>query len=307
MKKKIKKNKIKKEKKPFPHITRGALKTLFLDYFIIILGTFIYAFSVDYFIAPNHISAGGITGVSTLINYVTGFPIGVSTIIINIPLIFLAFKSFGMGMLIRTAVATFSTSVFIDALEPFITPYKSDNLLLAAIFGGAIGGIGLGLVFLRGGTTGGTDIIAKLIKKKKPHRSVGTNMLMCELFIMVAVLAVYKSIESVMFSVIVIFLMTKCIDYVVYGASQSKLIMIITDRKEQIVQRIFEDEESRGITLIPAKGAYTNTSKDVILTVVRPNEVIRVNKVVKDVDPNAFTIISDASEVYGDGFQKADN
>lgn len=307
MKKKAKENKIKKEKKPHPHITKGALKTLFLDYFIIILGTFIYAFSVDYFIAPNHISAGGITGVSTLINYVTGFPIGVATILINIPLIILAFKSFGMGMLIRTAVATFSTSVFIDALEPFITPYKSENILLAAIFGGAIGGIGLGLVFLRGGTTGGTDIIAKLIKKKKPHRSVGTNMLMCELFIMVAVLAVYKSIESVMFSVIVVFLMTKCIDYVVYGASQSKLIMIITDRKEQIVQRIFEDEESRGITLIPAKGAYTNTDKDVILTVVRPNEVIRVNKVVKDVDPNAFTIISDASEVYGDGFQKADN
>lgn len=306
MKKKAKPNNDRPEKTR-PHITKGTVKTLIADYFIIMLGTFIYAFSVDYFIAPNHISAGGITGVSTLINYLTGFPIGVSTIIINIPLIIIAFKSFGIGMLVRTAFATFFTSAFIDVLQLFITPYESDNLLLAAIFGGAIGGIGLGLVFLRGGTTGGTDIIAKLIKKKKPHRSVGTNMLMCELVIMVAVLAVYKSIESVMFSVIVVFLMTKCIDYVVYGASQSKMIMIITDKKELIVSKIFEDEESRGITLIPAKGAYTKTDKDIILTVVRPNEVIRVNKVVKDIDPNAFTIISDASEVYGDGFQKSDN
>lgn len=307
MKKKTKKAENKVEKKNRPHLTKGAVKTVILDYAIILLGTLIYAFSVDYFIAPNHISAGGITGVSTLINYLTGFPIGVATIIINIPLIIIALKNFGIGMLIRTAFATFFTSTFIDLLQLFIKPYESDNLLLAAIFGGAIGGIGLGLVFLRGGTTGGTDIIAKLIKKKQPHRSVGTNMLMCELFIMIGVLAVYKSIESVMFSVIVVFLMTKCIDYVVYGASQSKMIMIITDKKDSIVKKIFEDEESRGITLIPAKGAYTKTDKDIILTVVRPNEVIRVNKVVKDIDPNAFTIISDASEVYGDGFQKSDN
>ena len=108
-----------------------------------------------------------------------------------------------------------------------------------------------------------------------------------------------------MFSAIVIFLTSKCIDYIVYGASQSKMIMVITDKKDEIVKKIFEDEDCRGITLLPAKGAYSGNDKNIVLTVVRPNEVIRINKIVKDIDPNAFTVISDATEVYGDGFQKS--
>lgn len=292
-------------KKPKTKLKASTVKTVILDYSIILLGSLIYAFAVDYFIVPNNISAGGVTGIATLVNYGTDFPIGVVSIIINIPLIIAAFKCFGIGMLIRTAFATFFTSIFIDILNLFITPYQNENTLLAAIFGGAIGGIGLGLVFLKGGTTGGTDIVAKLIKKYRPHLSVGTIMLVCDLLVVTATFIVFKSIESVMFSAIVIFLTSKCIDYIVYGASQSKMIMVITDKKDEIVKKIFEDEECRGITLLPAKGAYSGNDKNIVLTVVRPNEVIRINKIVKDIDPNAFTVISDATEVYGDGFQKS--
>ena len=136
-------------KKPKTKLKASTVKTVILDYSIILLGSLIYAFAVDYFIVPNNISAGGVTGISTLVNYGTGFPIGVASIIINIPLIIAAFKCFGIGMLIRTAFATFFTSIFIDILNLFITPYQNENTLLAAIFGGAIGGIGLGLAICR--------------------------------------------------------------------------------------------------------------------------------------------------------------
>lgn len=284
-----------------------SFKQFIIDYAVITLGCLIYAFAVEYFIAPNKISGGGVTGIAILINYITGFPTGSCTFLINIPLIVAALIQFGFGMLAKTAYATLLSSFFIDIFDMFVTPYTTENTILPSIFGGVIGGIGLGLVFLRGGTTGGSDILAKLIRKKRHNFSIGKIMIITDLIVITATLIVYKSIESALFSLIVIFLMGKAIDYVVYGNSQSKMILVITEKKEEIISKIFEDDDCRGITIIPAEGAYSGNEKNVLLTVVRPNEVVGVNNIIKSIDSNAFTIITDATEVYGAGFKKTEN
>lgn len=278
-------------------------KTFITDLFCIFAGSAIYAFSVDYFIAPNKISTGGITGIATMLNFITGFPIGIAVIIINIPLLAFSFKLFGKDLLVKTLTAIILSSVLIDYFGSFITPYKTDNKLLSAVFGGLLTGAGLGLVFLRGGTTGGTDIIAKLIKLKLPQFSMGTTVLFCDVVIILAAYFVYGNIESVLYSSVVFILSSKGIDYVVFGATKSRLLLIITEFKDEVIKNIF-NEINHGITVLPAEGAYTRENKNVLLTVVRPNEIGKITEIIKNTDPDAFTVITEAAEVMGLGFNK---
>ena len=284
-------------------INKSDIKVYLTDLLFIIVGSALYAFSVDYFIAPNNFSTGGVTGIATMFNYITGFPIGTSIIIINIPLLIFSFRHFGIDMLVKTLSATVLSSILIDLFGKYIIPYNADNKLLAAVFGGLLTGLGLGLVFLRGGTTGGTDIIAKLIKLKLPQLSMGTTVLFCDSVIILAAYFVYGNIESVLYSLIVFIISSRGIDYIVFGASRSRMMLIITELKDEVTRNIF-NEINHGITLLPAEGAYTGKNKNVLMTVVRPNEVAKINKIIKNTDPNAFTVITEAAEVMGLGFNK---
>ena len=280
-------------------------KEVILDIVICIAGSFIYALAVNCFVAPNDISSGGVTGLAILINYLWKLPIGASIFILNVPLFVMSFVVLGKRFIIKTLFSTAMTSVLIDLGVYFMPAYSGDKLL-AALFGGALMGIGLGIIFTRGSTSGGTDILSRLLRKKFPHVSMGRFMMVCDMCIALLAGVVYKNIESILYAMIVFLLSGKAIDIVLYGADKGKMMMIITDKSAEISKAI-TDETPRGVSILPVQGAYTGAERHMLLTVVRPSEVTKMRKIVKRFDEKPFIIISDASEILGLGFKPTDN
>ncbi len=282
-------------------------KTYYLltDFSVWCLGAALYAVAVDCFSSPNDIAPGGVTGIATLINYLTNFPIGVMVLILNIPILIAAYRKFGVRFITRTLVGTLLASVFIDLGTLFLPVYTGDRLL-ASMFGGAFAGIGTGLILLRGATTGGTDILSRLLKIKFPHVSLGSFILIMNFVVMVLAGVVYGNIESMLYSAIVFVLSSRAVDYVVVGASKSKMLLIVTTLGDIIPKRIIADV-GRGVTVLPVTGAYTGEEKKCLMTVARPNEVANIKRIVREIDPAAFVIMTEAGEVFGNGFKTDDN
>lgn len=280
-------------------------KDIFLDLVICTLGAFIYAIGVNCFITPAEISSGGATGLAILANYLWDFPVGAAMFVINVPLFIISFIVFGWRFITKTLFSTFMTSLLIDVGAMFLPQYKGDTLL-AALFGGAIMGVGLGVVFTRGSTSGGTDILGRLLKLKLPHYSMGRLVMICDLFVVLLAGVVYKNIESILYATIVFLVSSKSIDFVLYGTDKGKMMMIITDKAEEI-SKAMTTETPRGVSILPVQGAYTKTDKKMLLTVVRSNEVQKMRKIIKRFDNQPFIIISDATEILGLGFKSTDN
>lgn len=280
-------------------------KEVFLDIVICIAGSFIYAVGVNCFISSNDISSGGATGLAILINYLWDLPIGASMFVLNIPLFIISFVVFGWQFIVKTLFATLSVSVLIDVGALFLPAY-SGNTLLAALFGGALMGVGLGVIFTRGATSGGTDILGRLLKKKLPHISMGRLVMICDLFVVMLSGLVYRNIENILYATIVFLVSSKAIDFVLYGSDRGKMMMIISPKAEEIAKAITA-ETPRGVSILPVQGAYTGEEKHMLLSVVRPHEVATIRKIVRRFDEQPFIIISDASEILGLGFKPTDN
>lgn len=285
------------EKKKYAYGVKGFL----WDMLAFVAGSICLSVSVNMFTAPNNIAPGGVTGLSTIINYVTGFPIGASIIIINIPLFIIALKVFGSRFLTRTAVMTVMSSVFIDVFALFINPYTGDKLL-ASLFGGLLSGIGYGLVFVRGATSGGTDIIGRLLKRRFSHIPMGTLVMIMDMVVVVISGFVYKNIESMLYAAIVFFISGRVVNYLIYGAGNGKMILTVSTKGSEIAETIVS-ETRRGVTVIPVQGAYTGEDKKMLVNVVRPSEVQKIYSIIKRCDPDAFVIISAADEILGYGFK----
>ncbi|MCD7775135.1 MAG: YitT family protein [Clostridiales bacterium] len=283
----------------------SAAKEIILDIVICTAGSFIYALAVNCFVASNDISSGGITGLGILINYLWDLPIGASIFVLNVPLFIIAFIVLGWRFIVKTLFSTFLTSLFIDLGDLFMPSYSGDKLL-AALFGGALMGIGLGIIFTRGSTSGGTDILSRLLKKKYPHLSMGRLMMVCDMCVALLAGLVYRNIESILYAVIVFLVSGRTIDFVLYGASRGKMMMIITSKSEEISKAI-TSETPRGVSILPVQGAYTGEERHMLLIVVRPQEVTKIRKIVKRYDEQPFIIISDASEILGLGFKSGDS
>lgn len=281
------------------------VKELLLDILICSAGAFIYAVGVNCFVSPNDISSGGATGLAILANHLWGFPIGSAMFAVNIPLFIISLFVFGWNFIVKTLFSTFMTSLFIDLGTLFMPQYEGDKIL-AALFGGAIMGIGLGIIFTRGSTSGGTDIMGKLLKKAFPHISMGRLVMISDLCVVLLAGVVYKNIESILYATIVFLVSSKSIDLVLYGSDSGKMMMIISDNAEKIAKAI-TSETPRGVSILPCQGAYTGTAKHMLLSVVRPQEVPKIRKIVKRFDEKPFIIISDASEILGLGFKPTDN
>ncbi len=281
------------------------VKDIILDIVICSAGSFIYALAVNCFISANGISSGGVTGLAILINYQWEFPIGASIFILNVPLFIISFIALGWRFIVKTLFTTFMTSVLIDVGVYFMPTYSGDKIL-AALFGGALMGIGLGIIFTRGSTSGGTDILSRLLKKKFPHLSMGRLMMICDMCVALLAGLVYGNIESVLYAIIVFLVSGKTIDFVLYGTSSGKMMMIITSKSEEISQAI-TSETPRGVSILPVQGGYTGEEKHMLLTVVRPQEVARIRKIIKRFDSQPFIIISDATEILGLGFKSGDS
>ena len=276
------------------------IKNILRDLFLVVSGSAIFSISVNMFSSPNNIVQGGLTGIGTVMNYLFSLPIGAVMLVLNIPLFALALRQLRLKFVIKTVISTFIFTSLIDLGAYIIPAYKGD-VLLGCIFCGVLSGVGLALVFLTGSTTGGTDIIAMLIRKKRPDISVGNIMLLADLGVIGLSFLVYGKIESIMYAVIVIFISAKAIDFVLYGREHTKLIFIITTRKEQLLSSILL-EIGRGASVIPVTGGYTGKEKNLILCAAKKIEIREILRLTADSDPEAFTVICDAGQVVGKGF-----
>ena len=286
---------------------KAQVVTFVKDFFVCLLGTLIYAVSINYFVEPMAFVPGGVTTLAIIVHHFVPFiGIGAFVFLMNIPLFLLAFRKLGVWFVLKTAGVAGLLALSIDLVDylfsKFGLRYSGDEKILAAIFGGIICGVGIGLVFTRGVTTGGTDIIVRLLKLRFPHLSVGKLVLIVDFTVILFAGLVYRSMETILFSLVVVLLDSFGVDYVLKGRSDSKMLLIVTDHYEEVKTDII-GQCDRGVTILDATGGYTGEPKKMLLTVVRAPEVIRVRRIVAKYDERPFIIISDSSEVLGEGFK----
>ena len=267
------------------------------EYIIVALACVVMAFNINYFFVGNKLAEGGVSGLSLIIHYLSNIDVSYLYFALNIPLIILAYIFLGKNFLLKTFFATFVLSVFLKVFASFSEPL--DDILLAAIFGGAINGIAIGIVFYAGGSTGGMDIIAKIINK---YTGIPiSRILLTTDFIVLSMVAVIFGKVIFMYTLISLVISSKMIDIIQVGIYSAKGITIITTKEDEIRKRIMEDT-GRGITLIDAKGGYTQKEIGMLYCVVGQYQLIKVKTIVKEVDPSAFMIVADVHEVIGNGF-----
>lgn len=281
---------------------KKSVKTFIVDMLFYIVGSCIYATGVLLFTEANELSPGGVTGIALLLNHLWNLPTGMMVLVINIPLIIAGFIVFGKKFIVKTAVATVVLSLCLDIMEVFV-PQKEFDPFLASVFGGIVMGAGVSLILMRGATTGGTDIVAKLINHRFPFVSMGRIVMAVDAIVVIVSAIVYNNFQSALYSVVMLFAATKVMDMFLYGGDKGKLMHIITQKPDEVSAEIFSKID-RGATRIDAKGAYTGNERPMLLCAVRPSQVSLLQKAIKTVDPAAFVIISDAGEILGEGFKK---
>ncbi|MCM1544425.1 MAG: YitT family protein [Ruminococcus sp.] len=278
------------------------IKHIAVDNIMIIIGSVLFSISVNMFSVPNGIVQGGLTGVSIMLNRLLPLiPVGTSIFVLNVPLFAAGWLKIGRPFILKTAVATFIFSAMIDLGELFIPPYLG-NPLLAALFCGVFSGAGLALVLISGATTGGSEIIAMLVRRKAPNVSIGRMILIVDLVIISVSYFVYRNIESIMYAAVAMFVSSKMIDFIITGAGHNKMIFVITSAPKKISTAIMTKMQ-RGVTVLPATGGYTGNEKSMLFCVARASEISKINRLVAETDSKAFTVISDVGEVFGEGFR----
>ena len=271
-----------------------------VKYALVALGSALFAAGFQFFLYPNSIIVGGVSGIAMIINYLVGLPVGIMTIVLNIPLFIIAWKHFGGKFIISSLVGMLLSSVLVDVLA--VVDYSpTDDMLLACLIGGAIKGLGLGLIYYAGATTGGTDIIAKFVRLRFPYINFGTIVLLTDAVIIIAFAAIFDRVEAAMYAVIAMFVVSKVIDLVLYGIDNSSVCYIISENSEQLVKDI-TDKLHRGVTILSGEGAYSHKDKQVLLCVIKRTQIADIRKIIRNIDENAFFIVSDAKNVFGKGF-----
>lgn len=269
----------------------------------ILAGLLLCAMAYNMFLIPNNVAPGGFTGIAQLINHALGFPVGLTTLALNVPLFLLSAKSLGLKFGVRSLFASVGLSLFIDVLPlPSVIPIDTtERLLLAALFGGVLGGAGFGLIIRGNATTGGTDMLAKLISSHFHSVSLGAVMFAVDGMVIIASAFVFD-VVSAMFALISTFLMSKMIDFLVDGLNSARAYFIISDESERIARRVM-DEMERGITGLNGQGMYSGADKKVLLCVISRTESPQLRAIVSDCDPRAFVIATDVHEALGEGFR----
>lgn len=265
-----------------------------------VFGAAIYAVGIAWFFRPVSMVSGGVTGIAMVINLITHWPVGVMIIILNIPLFILALKKYGLQFMLNSLVGMAAGAIFIDLLSMVKVEITTDPLL-AAIYGGVITGLGCGIVYSAGSTQGGTDVLSKLLRERLPYINFGTFILAMDAVIVAVYALLFKKYDIAMYTVIAVFIATKVIDTVLYGVSQSKLCHIISEYSEEIKADIVSSLH-RGVTMLNGKGAYSGQPKQILLCVVKRQQIVEIKRIVKNIDKSAFVIITDTRDVFGKGF-----
>lgn len=267
---------------------------------IITLGAVIYALAFDWFVAPNQIAMGGVTGLAQIVNaLVPVLPVGVLSILVNVPLFLAGWRLLGGRLLVSSLYAMAVSSLAIDVIA-WMHTFPPMDPILATLYGGAGMGVGLGLVFSQGATTGGTDIIGKLLKLKFPWLPIGKLVMIPDMVVVILAAVVFGTVNAALYGLIQMYLLSKVMDMILYGWDTSRVAYIITDRWEETVQGLLD--MNRGVTLLQGKGAYTGAEKQVLPVAFRQREIVPIKRMLREIDPKAFFIVCDAHEILGEGF-----
>ena len=272
------------------------------EYLIITVGCFFYAVSINYFFISNHLAEGGVAGICLILFYLFKLPVGIMYFVINIPLLIMGWKLVGRDFLFKTLYGTSCLSFLITLTETWKGP--SNDIMLGSIYGGVLIGIGLGHIFMVNGSTGGTDVVARILNRYFDI-PLGRTMLILDVVIL-GIAAIFFGKEIVMYTLISMTIVSKAIDYFQDGYTKAKGITIISSKSEEIKERIM-NETGRGTTIIKGEGGFTGNEIDLLFCVVSKFEVTKVKTIVKETDSFAFLTISDVSEVLGEGFKALNN
>ena len=265
----------------------------------IALGCALGALAYPLFLVPNHIAPGGLTGLATVLNYLFRWPVGTTSLVMNVPLFIIGYRAMGRVFVIRSLVATVLFSVLIDLIP---VPPMTEQPLLGAVFGGVLLGAGLGLILRGGATTGGTDMVARMIHNRFQHISVGAILFFIDCCV-VLMAGFFIEAEYALYAFVALYAASKLIDVVMVGLTREKACYIISTQHEQVKREIMEKLD-RGVTVLHAEGGYSGQERPVLLCVLSAQELGRLKAIVREADEDAFLFISDAHEVLGEGFRK---
>ena len=276
----------------------GKVKDFMMDLPYDVAGSILYALGVYTFAKSSNFAPGGISGLALIFNYLWNLPIGTMSLVLNIPVVIVSYRVLGKWFLFKTmAIST----LFLDVVFPLF-PMYTGNPFLAAVFSGVTMGAGLALIYMRGSSTGGTDFLIVAAKKLFPHFSMGQITMLADGAIIVLGWPVYGNMDAVLYGVVSAFAASVVVDKIMYGAGAGKLAIIITTEAKRISQHI-DETVGRGSTLIEAIGAYSDAPRELILCACSKSEIYKVQNAAHEIDPDAFVMITEANEVFGEGFK----
>lgn len=270
---------------------------------LLLVGILIYDIGTHAFVEPAQVAPGGAIGVALLVNHLTNLPIGMMTMATNIPLLILAWFYLSRRFAVTTAVTTALSSLVLDVLVAPLCPVYTGDRFLCSLYGGVVIGVGMALIFLAGTTTGGSDILGYLLQKKRPQMSIGRALLLVDGIVLVVSIFVFGNIDAALFGLVTLFAQTKVIDGIIYGGEVSTMATVVTKNPEAIAERVIVDLD-RSATLLKAQGAYSKEDTTLLLCTVRKSQFPRLKRIIYEVDPDAFMMATETSEVLGFGFKE---
>jgi uncharacterized membrane-anchored protein YitT (DUF2179 family) len=280
----------------------GGTKRYTLMFLKILIGSILDAAGISFLLYQNGIIMGGVMGISMILNRLLTTPVGLVTIALNVPLFILAWKRIGSSFFIGSLMGLVLSSVILDLFGLIPPIVLTENPILAGIFGGVVSGFGQGLIYAAGGSTGGVDIVAKILRHYFPYIDYGKIVMGLSAVIFIAYAVVFEAYENSLYSVFTAFIISRMVDTVLYGLNYSKVCYIITEKSEEVSKAITQ-ELSRGVTMLYGRGAFSGREKMMLLCAIKKQQIMDLKRVVKRIDPDAFMIISEAREVLGYGFQ----
>ena len=285
-------------KKVFGNYT---LRDVLIDLVYTVVGTALVGFALSMFTVPNDIAPGGVSGLATALAYITPIRVSAWTLMMNIPLMIAAWRKLGPRAIFFTLIATLLLSFFIEIGERFLPKYSSDTLV-ASLMGGVVSGLGMGMLFIRGISTGGTDLLALILKKLLPNLPTGTLLMFVDATVVVIATLIFRDFDVAIYSAITIYVCSKVIDALTQGVDYAKVIYTVSSHGEEIARALNENTD-RGSTLIPAFGGYTGEGKQIVMTVTRRSVVAQTLRLIRQTDPKSFSFVMDSTEVHGEGFK----
>ncbi len=269
-------------------------------YAIITMGSLLFALSINLFTLPSKIVSGGISGIATIMFHISGISTGITVGILNIIILFFALKSLGKTFVLDSLAAIIIIPLFLKLTENL--PPITNNILLASVFGGALLGVGIGLAFSQGGTTGGTDIVSRISQKRYPHLSIGILMTCTDLTVIFASMIAFGNIDLALYGILSLIVSTAVIDTMLKQLNSAKLVLVITDSGKEIRDGILS-EINRGVTTVEATGGFSENPKKLLLCVSKSQQTEKLKNIIRNIDPKAFVIVNESKEILGNGFQ----